>query len=140
MPIGISTTEGRIFAERAGRGGSPFLRLLRLVSPALPVGGFSYSRGLEAAVEQRWVKDESSALNWITGVLEHVFTVLDGALFCRMMAALSAGELQDFLQYDAWLRASRESRELELEDRRMGAALQRLRCDLGAPTGTELLG
>ena len=37
------------------------LHLLRLVSPSLPVGAFSYSRGLEYAAEAGWVTDEATA-------------------------------------------------------------------------------
>lgn len=106
------------------------LNLLRLVSPGLPVGAFSYSRGLETAIARGLVHDEASAQDWILGTLEHFYAPLDGALFWRMMAALSAEDRAGFLRHDAWLRASRESGELQLEDLRMGKALMRLLSDL----------
>lgn len=109
------------------------LHLLRLVSPTLPVGGFSYSRGLEAAVHHGWVRDEVGARDWILGVLERVYASLDGALFLRLMSALAAHDKDAFMRHDTQLRAARESRELQLEDLRMGAALQRLLRDLGVP-------
>lgn len=109
------------------------LHLLRLVSPSLPVGAFSYSRGLEFAVEAGWVHDETTARDWILGTLEQSFARLDGALFWRMKAALSADDDGEFQQLDAWLAAGRESRELQLEDRRMGEALLRLLADLEVP-------
>ena len=59
------------------------LSLLRLVSPALPVGAFSYSRGLEPAVAAGWVSDEVSAGDWMLGLLEHSLGPLDGAVLCR---------------------------------------------------------
>lgn len=108
------------------------LQLLRLVSPSLPVGSFSYSRGLEAAVEAGWVKDEATAGAWILGTLEHSVAPLDGALFWRMTAALAAGDHDGFLGHDAWLAAARESLELQREDRRMAEALATLLADLGA--------
>lgn len=116
-------------AEMIGAGAAS-LHLLRLVSPSLPVGAFSYSRGLETAIERGWVTDERSAELWIHGALEHAFAALDGAIFQRMMSALEAGDQNAFLRNDRWLWASRESRELQLEDQRMGAALQRLLRDV----------
>jgi urease accessory protein len=116
------------------------LHLLRLVSPNLPVGAFSYSRGLEFAAEAGWVKDEATARNWILGTLENSFARLDGALFWRMMAALAASDHGEFLRLDAWLAAGRESRELQLEDRRMGEALLMLLVDLGVPAARRVPG
>ena len=109
------------------------LHLLRLVSPSLPVGAFSYSRGLEAAVRAGWLADEATACDWIHGTLEHTFAALDGALFWRMMQALHEGAYERFQQADAWLAAGRESSEMQLEDRRMGEALLRLLVDLEVP-------
>jgi urease accessory protein len=118
-------------------GDAALLHLLRLVSPSLPVGAFSYSRGLEFAAEAGWISDEASARDWIFGALENSFTPLDGALFWRMMAALAAGGHDEFRRFDAWLAAARESRELQLEDRRLGEALLRLLVDLGVPETSD---
>lgn len=109
------------------------LQLLRLVSPSLPVGGFAYSRGLEWAVRSGRVTDEARAGSWILGVIEHVVAGFDGALFLRLAAALAADDRPAFLAANAWLAAGRESRELQLEDRRMGEALLRLLMDLDVP-------
>jgi urease accessory protein len=116
------------------------LHLLRLVSPSLPVGAFSYSRGLEYAAEAGWVKDEATAREWIHGTLENSFAVLDGALFWRMGEALVRDDADAFVRADAWLAAGRESRELQLEDRRMGEALLRLLADLEVPQAQVYLG
>ncbi|WP_306909376.1 urease accessory protein UreF [Rhizobium mesoamericanum] len=109
------------------------LHLLRLVSPSLPIGAFSYSRGLEAAVHAGWVRSEAAARDWILGCLENVFTAVDGALFWRMIQALYADEHEGFAHANAWLAASRESREMQLEDQRMGAALISLLKELDVP-------
>lgn len=119
------------------------LHLLRLISPSQPVGGFSYSRGLESAVHAQIVHDEPTATGWILGVLEHSYATLDGALFWRMMHALEQNDEAGFLKANAWLAAGRESKELELEDRRMSESLLRLLADLGvaraqAHAGTRL--
>ncbi len=113
------------------------LHLFRLVSPSLPVGAFSYSRGLESAIDRGWVRDERSAQDWILGILENSYATLDGALFLRLMGALAACDREAFLRGDDWLQAARESRELQLEDRRMGAALLRLLRDLDVPAAAN---
>ncbi|QOG06210.1 urease accessory protein UreF [Aureimonas sp. OT7] len=116
-----------------GGGETAHLHLLRLVSQTLPIGGFSYSRGLEPAILAGWVCDEASAREWIIGVLQSSFAQLDGALFWRLASALAQGDEERFLAADAWLAASRESREFQLEDRRLGQALLRLLTDLDVP-------
>ena len=45
------------------------LGLIWLASPALPVGGFSYSEGLEAAIDRGWVHNEASCIKWLTDQL-----------------------------------------------------------------------
>jgi urease accessory protein len=102
------------------------LGLLRLVSPGLPVGAFSYSRGLEGAVEEGWVHDEATAWAWIAGVLEHALCPLDAAVLCRLHRAWSAADLHAVRRWTQFLRASRESAELLLEDEQMGLALARV--------------
>jgi urease accessory protein len=102
------------------------LSLLRLTSPALPVGAFSYSRGLEAAVAANLVHDERSAGDFILGLLEHSVGPLDGAVLCRLHGAWSREDLDEVRRLTQLLRAFRESRELLLEDEQMGLALARL--------------
>jgi len=110
--------------------GSLPIQLLRLVSPGQPVGAFSYSRGLEWAVHDGVVCDEATASGWIFGLIEHSYAVCDAALFWRMMQALGAGDRAAFLKADAWLSATRESREIEFEDKQMGGALMQVLQDL----------
>ncbi len=98
----------------------PMLHLMRLVSPSQPVGAFSYSRGLEWAVHAGTVTNEESCAGWVFGLLEHSYAVLDGAIFWRMISALMRNDDAEFCRLNDWLGASRESSELELEDRRMG--------------------
>lgn len=120
-----------------GMGDAALLHLLRLASQSLPVGGFSYSRGLEAAVQAGWVRDEASARGWILGTLEANVASLDGALFWRMATVLEAGDEAHFIEADAWLAAGRESRELQQEDRRLSGSLLRLLVDLGVPAARD---
>jgi len=106
-------------------------RLLQLCSPALPVGAYAYSQGLEYAVERGWVRDETSAGAWIIGLLNHTMRRLDLPLFTRLYAAWAAEDADAVRRWNARLYASREAAELQREDRHLGAALARLLSDLG---------
>lgn len=114
------------------------LGLLRLVSPALPVGAFAYSRGLEGAVDAGAVRDEASAGDWILGVLEHVLCPLDGALLVRLHAAWQRNDLSQVRALSRQLRAFRESQELLLEDEQMGSALGRMLRGVGICDGDAI--
>lgn len=63
------------------------LRLLQLASPALPIEAFHFSQGLEPAVHVGWVRDESSAFEWMGGVREAALATLDVAVLARLHAA-----------------------------------------------------
>jgi len=63
-------------------------KLLQLASPALPVGGYSYSQGLEAAIEAGTVRDAASAARWIGDVLELAVRNLEAPLFLPGAASL----------------------------------------------------
>jgi urease accessory protein len=92
-------------------------RLLQLASPALPVGAYSYSQGLEAAVEAGIVRDAESAERWIADVLEFSVAPMEAAVAYAMMQGEDLNEL--FL-------ASRETAELRAETVQMGYSLCRL--------------
>ena len=67
------------------------LRLCHLVSPALPVGAYAYSQGLEFAVHAGWVTDESSTLEWLQGLSSHAIGTLDLPILLRLHRAWCAG-------------------------------------------------
>lgn len=115
-------------------GEMPFLalpRLLQLCSPALPVGAYAYSQGLEYAVERGWVRDEVSAGDWILGLLAHSLRRLDLPIFVRLYQGWQTADLNEVRRWNARLHASREAAELQREDAHLGAALARLLTDLG---------
>ena len=56
------------------------LRLFQLISPSLPVGGFTYSQGLEWAIEAQWVTDKPSLENWLQSILEASVATLESEL------------------------------------------------------------
>lgn len=97
----------------------------------LPVGGYSFSHGLEYAVHEGLVDDAESALAWMTGIAERVLVHLDLPILARMRTALAAQDPDDFTCWNEYLLASRESAELLAEDQHLGAALTRLRSAWG---------
>jgi urease accessory protein len=110
---------------------SQLMRLLHLASPALPVGAFHFSQGLEYAVEAGWVHDEASARDWIGGVAAASLGTLDLPVLHRLHAAWKRGDDADVQRWNAFLIASRETQELRAEDRHMGSALLRVLAEFG---------
>jgi len=105
---------------------SQLLRLLHLASPALPIGAFHFSQGLEYAVESGWVHDEATALGWIGGIAEASLATLDLPVLIRLHAAWKQGDSPAVHRWNAFLIASRETEELRAEDRHLGSALFRV--------------
>ena len=106
-------------------------RLLQLASPALPVGAYTYSQGLEWAVESGAVTNEGSALTWVGDQLEWNLGRYEAPLLARMMAAWTAGEGDAALELDEQYLATRESAELRAETLQMGYSMKRLLHELG---------
>ena len=106
------------------------LQLLRLSSPALPIGGYAYSQGLETACENGYVNSKESLCQWVTGVLENNMQYLDIPIFSRLYDSFSKNDDEKIQYWNQYLLASRETNELYLEDCQMGNALIRLLVDL----------
>lgn len=99
------------------------LQLLWLASPALPVGGFSYSEGLEAAVETGQVNDEASASDWITDQLHLGLARSDLPVVGSALSAWRAGDHARLQALNAWVLQTRETRELRQQTEQMGRSL-----------------
>jgi urease accessory protein len=106
------------------------VRLLQLASPALPIGAYSYSQGLEWAVESGAVRDAASARGWIGDLLELVVARGEAAVAWRLIAAAQHGDWPAFVHWNGWFRASRETAELRAETVQMGGSLARLATEL----------
>ncbi|MEQ8802873.1 MAG: urease accessory UreF family protein [Haliea sp.] len=107
------------------------LRLLQLSSVSLPVGGFAYSLGLEYAIESGWVSDRDAVADWLLLQLDHSLARSELALIPRLYPAFDAGDVAVIEEWNAWLLACRETRELHLTDAAMGDALCRLLPSVG---------
>lgn len=107
------------------------LRLLQLVSPALPIGGYNFSQGLEYAIEAGWVRDEASALDWIAGLMHASVGTLDLPVLRRLHQAWSANDVETVDRWSRFLIASRETSELRAEDRHLGRSLAKVLAEAG---------
>jgi urease accessory protein len=108
----------------------PLARLLQLASPALPVGAFSYSQGLEAAIEAKVVHDAASASCWIGDVLELSIARMDAPVLLRLHDAWSIPDFGAVRRWNDVFLASRETAQLRAETAQMGFSLRRLLLDL----------
>lgn len=107
------------------------LRLLQLTSPALPVGAFAYSQGLEWAVEAGWVRDEADTVDWLAGLIGDALAHLDLPLLAGMYIACGVGDEAALRHWARCLLAARETAELRAEEAVRARALVTLLVDLG---------
>jgi urease accessory protein len=115
MDTGIITT--MIIADPG------LIRLLQLTSPSLPTGGFTYSQGIEWAVETGWIRTAADLEAWVADQLTQVLARVDLPILARLYEA--AGE-RDAALLETWidrLIAARETAELRLEESNRGRAL-----------------
>jgi urease accessory protein len=99
------------------------LQLMRLASPSLPVGGFSYSEGLESAVDASLVGDEASAQRWLVDQLRLGLGRADLPIVARALAAWRRGDVARVEALNVWFATTRESAELLRQAEQMGRSL-----------------
>ncbi len=109
-----------------GRNLGTLLRLLHLVSPALPLGAYAYSQGLEYAVHAGWISDEGTALHWLQGLSRGAVGTLDLPILLRLHQSWARGDVAAVRRWSARLLAARETAELRAEERHLGRALARI--------------
>jgi urease accessory protein len=105
-------------------------RLLQLASPTLPVGAYSYSQGLESAIDAGYVRDAGTAQEWIGDVLELSVARMEAQILRAQIASPTQGRNDFFL-------ATRETAELRAETLQMGQALAKLLRDINVPVSVE---
>ena len=136
----MTTAATTISTDRGAKAGVALARLLQLASPALPVGAYSYSQGLEAAVEAGVVRDTTSAGAWIGDALALSVARFEAPAWCRLHAAWVACAYPEVRELDAWFRVTRETAELRAETLQMGYSLRRLCVELGEFEAAPLAG
>jgi urease accessory protein len=99
------------------------LQLIRLASPSLPVGGFSYSEGIESAVDAGLVRDEASARAWLLDQLDLGIGRSELPVAARALAAWRRHDRDTVAACNAWFSATRETSELRRQAEQMGRSL-----------------
>lgn len=111
------------------------LRLLQLSSPALPVGAYAFSQGLEAAIDLQWLRNQHDVEEWLSLQLQQGLALVDLPVILRLHGAFMANDLPRAHYLNALLLACRETEELRLGDIATGEALARLlpKLDIAIP-------
>lgn len=100
--------------------------LLQLASPALPVGAYSYSEGLEYLTSTGTISNAQDLQQWIVTELSSGAIRMEAGILIRAYQATSAGDIAQLWHWNAWLSATRETEELRCQSWQMGQSLLRL--------------
>jgi urease accessory protein len=116
------------------------LQLIWLASPALPVGGFSYSEGMEAAVDKGLVSTEAHAADWLYDQLHTSLARSDLAVIAKAIPAWRRGDMDRVIELNQWVLQTRETQEFRLQTDQMGRSLAQWHQALNAQSAAALLG
>jgi urease accessory protein len=101
-------------------------RLLQLVSPSLPIGAYTYSQGIEWAVEEGWIKTPAQLSDWLRGLMETSLVYLEIPVLQRLIQAWQRHDELSVKRWSSFLLANRETRELRLEERNRARAMAQI--------------
>ena len=105
---------------------SHFLAILQLASPALPVGAYGYSEGLEMLVENGTITNIENLQDWLKSELIYGSIRLDAAVMVRGFHAIQSGDRSALKRWNLWLSAARDTEELRAASWQMGRSLMQL--------------
>ena len=105
---------------------SHLLYILQLASPALPVGAYSYSEGLEMLVENGAIANHENLKHWLEAELRYGAIRLEAAVMVRAAQSVTIGDVEALCRWNMWLSAARETQELRNSSWQMGRSLIQL--------------
>ncbi|AUB40768.1 ureF, urease accessory protein [Nostoc flagelliforme CCNUN1] len=105
---------------------SHLLSILQLASPALPVGAYSYSEGLEMLVENGTIANHTHLKDWLKAELLYGAIRLEAAVMVRSQQSAKMGDVESLCRWNLWLSAARETEELRASSWQMGRSLIQL--------------
>ena len=99
------------------------LPLLQLGDSALPIGGYSHSWGLEAAIERGLVRDPATLECWVRSWLHHAIGPCEGVVVAAVCRAAAEGDAAALGQANELLDAGLTPATLRSASREMGEQL-----------------
>jgi urease accessory protein len=124
-PMFMTTSEPAAVDDRGGMTadeGAALYRLMTFLSPAFPVGAFSYSSGIEWAVEAGDIVDAASLRDWLAVMLADGSGFCDGVFLAQAHRAASAHDAAGLREIAELAAAFVPSRERQLETSTQGRA------------------
>ena len=109
------------------------LALLQLVSPALPVGAFSYAEGLEVLVQAGELRDAATLKSWLEAELQFGLLAVEAAALGPLQQAFKTSNMEQLLDLNGWLIAQREAPEIRAQQWQMAGSLLQLLAAMGWP-------
>jgi urease accessory protein len=122
-PPRMTTTIPTRIEVASGLPAASLIQLIWLASPALPIGGFSYSEGLEAAVDRAGITTEAAAADWLVDQLHLALSRGDLAIAAQSIEAWRHADLDRVMALNAWVLQTRETSEMRLQTTQMGRSL-----------------
>ncbi len=116
------------------RNSQTLLKLLQLGSPALPVGAYAYSEGLEFLIQTEQITTAGQLQDWLRAELTVGAIRVDAAVMVRAYQAETDQDCKRIQYWQQWLTAARDSEELRLQSLQMGRSLWQLFLDLEGRT------
>jgi urease accessory protein len=117
----------------SGMNSAALLHLLHLASPSLPIGAYSYSQGLEAALESKLVTDATNARSWIVDTLHEVVARFEAPVLWRLHRAFAERDAAAVTSWTERFIAARDTAEFRAETIQMGYSLAKLIAELQVP-------
>ncbi|NBO29476.1 MAG: urease accessory protein UreF [Synechococcaceae bacterium WB6_1A_059] len=116
------------------------LALLQLVSPALPVGAFSYAEGLEVLVQAGELRDAATLRAWLEAELQFGLLAVEAAALGPLQQAFKTSNMEQLLDLNDWLIAQREAPEMRAQQWQMAGSLLQLLAAMGWPLTEQCQG
>ena len=113
------------------------LALLQLVSPALPVGGFGYSEGLEVLLQKGELNDIASLKSWLEAELQTGLLRVEAAALAPLQQAMICNDAPALFELNGWLLAQRDAVEMRAQQLQMGQSLLQLLAVMGWPLSMQ---
>lgn len=102
------------------------LSLMQIISSTFPIGGFSYSKGLELAIESGWISSIEDFLSWQKQWVYGQLVDLDWPMLKRCYYYVQINDVKNFKQCAMYILSYRDTNELRLEEQHRGRAMSKL--------------